>query len=75
MGYEEEGQWEWDEEEEFCGDLDGSQLIFPQVVHREVLQEHCAGLSFSHLGEEETFKRPMECLYWPIQWKDAQNWC
>ena len=45
------------------------------VLHREVLQELHAGLSGSHLGEEQTFKWLMERFYWPIQWEDTQNWC
>ena len=57
---------------------DGShrlQLIIPQALHSEVLQELHAGLSGGHLGEERTFKRLQERFYWPGQRKDVQNWC
>ena len=58
--------------------LDGShrlQLIIPQALHSEVLQELHAGLSGGHLRDKRTFKQLQERLYWPGQRKDVQNLC
>ena len=51
------------------------QLVIPQCLREEVLQELHAGLVGGHLGEDKMMARLRERFYWPGQWADVRNFC
>ena len=51
------------------------QLIVPQGLRTEVLQELHSGAVGGHLGEEKTLKKLKERFYWPGHANDVKNWC
>ena len=57
------------------GDNEVRQLIVPQGLRTEVLQELHSGAVGGHLGEEKTLKKLKERFYWPGHANDVKNWC
>ena len=51
------------------------QLVVPNVLKKDLLQELHAGVASGHLGEEKTMSRLRERFYWPGQWNAVQDWC
>ena len=51
------------------------QLVIPQSLRAEVLQELHSGLVGGHLGEDKTMARLRERFYWPGQWADVRDFC
>ena len=51
------------------------QLIVPQGLRTEVLQELHSGAVAGHLGEEKTLKTLKERFYWPGHANNVKNWC
>ena len=51
------------------------QLVIPQSLRAEVLQELHSGLVDGHLGEDKTMARLRERFYWPGQWADVRDFC
>ena len=51
------------------------QLVIPQCLREEVLQELHSGLVGGHLGEDKMMARLRERFYWPGQWADVRNFC
>ena len=51
------------------------QLVIPQSLRAEVLQELYSGLFGGHLGEDKTMARLRERFYWPGQWADVRDFC
>ena len=51
------------------------QLIVPESLRDEVLQELHAGVLSGHLGQEKTTERLKKRFYWPGYEQDVQLWC
>ena len=51
------------------------QLVLPQLLREEVLQELHAGALEGHLGEEKLLGKVKERFYWPGMQQDARDWC
>ena len=52
------------------------QLVIPQCLREEVLQELHSGLVGGHLGEDKKMMAWLrERFYWPGQWADVRNFC
>ena len=51
------------------------QLIVPESLRDEVLQELHAGVLSGHLGQEKTSERLRKRFYWPGYAQDVQLWC
>jgi hypothetical protein len=51
------------------------QLVLPQCLRKEVMQELHAGATEGHLGEEKTLYKVKERFYWPGMHQDIKSWC
>ena len=51
------------------------QLVVPQSLRMEIMQELHAGATEGHLGEEKTFNKIKERFYWPGMSQDVKDWC
>ena len=57
------------------GTLSHLQLVVPEKLQKEVLNELHGGELSGHLGEEKTLSRLKERFYWPGHWNDVRDWC
>ena len=51
------------------------QLVIPQCLREEVVQELHSGLVGGHLREDKMMARLRERFYWPGQWADVRDFC
>ena len=65
----------WRQFQSTDGTPDILQLVIPQSLRTEVLQELHSGLVSGHLGEDKTMARFKERFYWPGQWVDVRDFC
>ena len=56
------------------GTLFHLQLVVPEKLQKEVLNELHGGELSGHLGEEKTLSRLKERFYWPGHWNDVREW-
>ena len=51
------------------------QLIVPQPLREEILEEIHAGVMGGHLGEDKTLQQLKKRFYWPGHSQDVKTWC
>lgn len=54
---------------------DHLQLVTPQVLQAEILEDLHGGAVSGHLGEEKTLGRLKQRFYWPGHWNAVRDWC
>ena len=65
----------WKHYEDVEGGLKWKQLVVPQSLRDDILQELHAGVLGGHLGEEKTTLKLRQRFYWPGYSKDVRDWC
>ena len=65
--------WRYYEDNE--GKTTWKQLVVPQSLREEILQEIHAGVLGGHLGEEKTVQQVRKRFYWPGYSQDVRDWC
>ena len=65
----------WRNFEDDTGNVSWKQLIVPESLRSEVLQELHAGVFGGHLGLEKTTERLKKRFYWLGYAQDIRNWC
>ena len=56
-------------------DLNYLQLIVPERLKAEILQNLHEGIAGGHLGQDKTLHRLKERFYWPGHYNDVRDWC
>ena len=51
------------------------QMVVPESMRKEVLEDLHEGTMSGHLGTEKTLARVKERFYWPGHYNDVQEWC
>ena len=51
------------------------QLVVPQSLREEIMQDLHAGATEGHLGEVKTLNKIRERFYWPGMSQDVKPWC
>ena len=52
-----------------------TQLVVPQSLRKEIIQELHAGATEGHLYEEKSLSKLKEQFYWPGIHLDIKDWC
>lgn len=65
----------WRRYEDVSGTSTWLQLVVPQSLREEILQNLHAGTLGGHLGAEKTLAKVKERFYWPGVQEDVSNWC
>ena len=61
--------------EDCQGNEQYAQLVLPESLTAEVLNNLHSGVAGGHLGEEKTLERLQERFYWPGHTEDVHKWC